>query len=93
MWTGQQAGLLFFEPRRRLFAMTFGAVPVAAGMIGITNLSAVVALCHVAAEKRGATKFDVTHRPELSREQGVISSINRSVLAENIRHFNHGQMS
>ena len=85
--------MLFFEPRGRLFAMTFGAVPVAAGMIGITELCTVVALCHMAAEKRGATKFDVTHRPELSRKQGVISPISRSVLAENVRHFNHGQMS
>ena len=62
-------------------------------MIGITNLRAVIALRHMAAEKRGATEFEVAHRPELMREQGVIGLISRSVLAENVRHFNHGQRS
>ena len=93
MGTGQQARLLFFQPGGRLFAMTLGTMPVAAGMIGVTNLGAVVTLRHMAAEKRGATKFKVAHRPELMREQGVMGSISRSVLAENVRHFDHGQRS
>src|SRR5580693_2140404 len=93
MGTGQQARLLFFQPGGRLFAMTLGTMPVAAGMVGITNLRAVVALCQVAAEKRGATKFDVAHRSQLMKEQRVMGLKSRSVLAENVRHFNHGQRS
>src|SRR5208282_741715 len=72
MGTGQQARLLFFQPGGRLFAMALGTMPVAAGMIGITELCAVVALCHMAAEKRGATKFDVAHHPEFMRELAAL---------------------
>jgi hypothetical protein len=56
---------LFFEPGGRLFAMTFRTMPVAAGMIGVADRCAVIALCHVAAEKRGAAKLDVAHHPKL----------------------------
>ena len=52
-----------------MLAMTFGTMPVAAGMIGVTDLRAVVALCHMAAEKRGATEFYVAHCPKLGWEQ------------------------
>ena len=85
--------MLLFQPRGGLLAVTLGTMPVAAGMVGITNLRAVVALGHMAAEKRGATKFDVTHHPDFMREQRVMGAISRSVLAENVRHFNHGQRS
>jgi len=93
MGTGQQARLLFFQPGGRLLAMTLGTMPVAAGMIGVANLRAVVALCHMAAEKRGAAKFDVAHGPQFLGEQRVMGAIGRGVLAENVRHFYHGQRS
>ena len=73
--------------------MAFGAMPIAARMIGIAEFCAVIALCYMAAEKRGATKFDVAHHPELMRKQRVIGFVSRSVLAKNIRHFDHGQRS
>ena len=93
MRTRQQARLLFLQPGGGLLAMAFGAMPVTAGMIGIAERCAVITLRHMAAEKRGATKFDVAHRPELMRKQRVIGVVDRSVSAENIRHFDHGQRS
>ncbi len=45
--------------------MTFGTVPVAAGVIGIDLPLAVVALLEMAAKVGGAARFDITQGLEL----------------------------
>ena len=66
----QQLGLSVGEPLRPSQALAFGAVPVAAGIVGDADLAAVGALLDMAAERRRAARLDGAHDPTLPVGQG-----------------------
>jgi len=72
--------------------LALGAVPIAAGIIGHTDLAAVLALLDVPAEHRGAARLDGGHDAALGlREPAALRRAERiAVAAENIRHFQDG---
>jgi hypothetical protein len=53
------------EPRRLRRAMTFGAAPVAAGVVGLDLVATLVTLGDVAPEDRRSTHGDGAQRPVL----------------------------
>ena len=91
MGTGQQTRLLFFPPEGRLFAMTFGTMPVAAGIVGDDGVRAVLAACDMASEGCRAAALDRAHDLHLvEADVPVIGAPpRRSVVAEDIRDFQH----
>ena len=87
------------EPRRLRRAMTFGAAPVPAGVVGLDLVATVVALGDVAPERRRPAHGDGAQRPMLrAREGGPIARQKGvTMLAHDIGHFQdrptHGSRS
>lgn len=55
------------KPHRCSPPLTFGAVAIAAGIIGNARVLAVLATLHMAAERRGATNLDCRHDASLGK--------------------------
>ena len=72
--------------------LAFGAVAVAAGVIGHAQGSAIVAAIDVTAEGRGAALLDGRHDLHLAEAQvtGVGMAKAWPEVAEHIRHFEQG---
>src|SRR5439155_5763293 len=87
------------EPRRLRRAMTFGAAPVAAGVVGLDLVATLVTLGDVAPERRRPAHGDGAQRPMLrTREDGPIARQKGvTMLAHDIGHFQdrptHGSRS
>jgi hypothetical protein len=62
---GQQFGLAIGQPAPGRRALAFGAVAIAAGVIGDVAMAAVLTGRHMATERRGATALDRTHHLHL----------------------------
>jgi len=80
------------EPASSLIAVALGAVPVAAGVVGVLAHAAVVAGAQVPAEGRGATGLDVAHGLQVRGQhaRAVVLAIGRSALAKDVRELQHG---
>jgi hypothetical protein len=92
--------LLRFEPAELLAALTLGAMPVPAGVVGDLAVIAAVALLDVTAEGRGATVEDGSHHarlPTAEKRHGIaaptedvgqleLRSISTAVLDRRARH-------
>ena len=85
----QQLGLTLGQPLACGSALTLGAVPVAAAIVGDDGVSALLVLAarHMAAERRCAAALDRTHDLHLAKAHmaGVGSPPRRPVVAEDIR--------
>ena len=66
---GQQVGFALGEPGACCRALAFGAVPVAAAVVGNTPVPAVLTGINVAAKRRCATGLDRRHDLELMKAQ------------------------
>ena len=73
----------FFFPQ----GLTFGAVPVSAGVIRYLQMSALVALVLMTAQGGGSASLDGAHDPQMIAGQLVGFSVNLTVLTENIRNL------
>jgi hypothetical protein len=93
---GKQLSHARFEPLCLGKALAFGAVAIAAAVIGITLLAAAVALVDMSAQICSPADFDGAHGTLLLTRHGraVDIPILRATLAEDIGHFqrrpNHG---
>ena len=89
---GQELGLAFGEPLLCRSALTFWAVPVAAGVIGDSREGSVLAAHDMPAERRRAATLDRRHNLELAEADmaGVSLPPRRSVGAEDIRDLESG---
>ena len=92
VWDRQQLGLPVGEPLRPSQALAFGAMPVAAAIVGDAHLAAVGAPLDMAAERRRAAGLDGAHDPTLpvGQGRGVFGAIGGPVAAEDIRHLQRG---
>ncbi len=70
-----------------------GTVAIAAGVIGVAQQCAVIPLRYMTAEVGGAAVLDVAQRALLTGKQRVSGLIRRTVLADDIRHLDHGRGS
>src|SRR6516164_1085506 len=87
----QQLGLALGQPFLRGRALTFGAMAVAAAVIGDERMRAVLAACDMAAERRRAAALDGRHHFELVETDvaGISASPRRPVVAEDIRDLQY----
>ncbi len=85
----QQLGLPRFEPGRPRQALTLRTVPVAAGVVGAADQSAIVALFDMPAERGRPASLDRCHHAPLDpAEMGIVLiKERRAVAAEDIRHL------
>src|SRR5207244_11205293 len=90
---GQETRLLLRQPALSLVSMTLGAVPVAAGVIGIDLPAAVVTLFQMAAKVGRTTCLDISQRPLLTGQQALLGAIGRTMAAADLRHLHHCQTS
>ena len=83
----QQLGLPLRQPILGRRALAFGAMPVAAGIVGDERVGAVLATRDMAAESRRAAALDGGHHLQLAEADmaGVGSAPGSTVRAENIR--------
>src|SRR6476660_6032975 len=85
----QELGFALGQPLACGSALTLGAVPVAAAVVGDDGVSALLVLAtrHMAAERRCAATLDRTHDLHLAKAHmtGVGSTPRRPEVAENIR--------
>ncbi len=88
----QQVGLALGEPGSRRRALAFGAVPVAAAVVGDAGVAAVPAALDVAAARRCAAGLDGRHDLKLVQAQvtGVRRPPGRSVTAEDVGDLDPG---
>ena len=88
----QKFGAAIGQPLGAGQALALGTVPIAAGIIGDTDLATVFALLDVPAEHGGAARLDGGHDAALGlREAAALRSAERvAVAAENIRHLQNG---
>src|SRR5438132_615465 len=91
----QLAGLALGEPGSCRRALTFWAVPVAAGVIGDSRVGAILAAHDMPAECRRAATLDRRHHLELAEADmaGVSLPPRRSVAAEDMRDLESGTES
>ena len=83
----QEIGLASLQPVACDGALALRAMPVAAGIVGDACMVAVLALFHMAAERRGAAALDGAHRLQLAEADmaGIGHTPCRPVIAEDIR--------
>ena len=88
----QKFGAAIGQPLGAREPLALGTVPIAAGIIGDTDLAAVLALLDMPAERRGAARLDGGHDAALGlREPAALRRAERiAVAAENIRHLQDG---
>ena len=88
----QKFGAAVGQPLGSREPLALGAVPIAAGIVGDTDLAAVLALLDMPAEHGGAARLDGDHDAALSLRETIplrrAESI--AVAAENIRHLQNG---
>lgn len=86
---GKQLGHARLEPLCFGKGLAFGAVAIAAAVIGITLLAAAVALVDMSAQEGGPADFDGAHGTVLLAKHGraVDLPILRAALTEDIGHF------
>src|SRR5450759_2372456 len=86
---GQQLGLALGQPLACSSALTLGAVPVAAAIVGDDGVSALLVLAarNMAAERHRAAALDRTHDLHLVEADvpGIGQTPRRPVVAEDIR--------
>ena len=78
-------GLALLQPLGPRQGLAFGAVAVAAGVIGYFQVAALIALILMAAQGSGSAFLDGAHAPPLVAGQPIGFSICRAVLTEDIR--------
>jgi hypothetical protein len=85
----EKFGVTFLNPLGARQRLAFGAMAVAAGVIGIALMATLVALLEMTAQCRCAAHLDRAHDAPLRRGQrrAMLFSIDFSVVAENIRYF------
>src|SRR3546814_7566860 len=83
----QQFGLTGGEPLDAGLALALRAVPVAAGVVGVTDAAALPAVLDMAAECRRAAQLDGAHPPPLDPAQVTVmrTAIGIAVPAEHVR--------
>lgn len=86
---GEDFRLARFEPLRLVQALAFGAVAIAARIVGDGLMATVVAFVDVSAQRRRAAHLDGVHDTALfPRHAGAIFlAIDVPVRTENVRHF------
>ena len=86
---GQKVLYSCFDPLLFLQGLTFGAVPVAARVVGCFHVAAIlrVALIPMAAKGRGSACLDCSHGSQLIEGQRMGFSVSRAVLTEDIRNL------
>ena len=89
---GQQVGLTIGKPLGARQTLALRAVPVAAAVVGDADLTAIVALFDVTAERRGAARLDGRHDAALvGQEPTTLRDAERlAVAAEDVRHLQYG---
>ena len=90
----QQLGLARLEPFGARQALALRAVPIAAGVVGATNQSAIGTVLDMPAQRRRPARLDRRHDAALGAAEmvGVGLPICRAVAAENIRHLQLGRI-
>jgi hypothetical protein len=86
----QQVGLPVSEPLHPLGVQTLGAVPVAAGVIGVASCRTVVAFFEVATEGRGTADLDGAQDTQLLYGERMSLSVGAAVLSKDVGHFKSG---
>jgi len=90
----QELGFALGQPLACGSALTFGAVPIAAAIVGDDGVSAALVLTarNMAAKRRRAAALDRTHNLQLAEAHmaGVGLTPRRSEVAEDIRDFESG---
>jgi hypothetical protein len=88
----QELSLARRHPLARCRALTLGAVPVAAAVVGNGRVSAVLAARDMAAESRRAAALDRAHHLQLSEAHmaGVGAAPCGTTVAEDVRDFQGG---
>jgi len=83
----KQVGLARSEPFCGSSALTLGAVPVAAAVVGNDRVGAVFAARHMATERRRAAALDRTHHLHLVEADvsGIGTTPSGAVVAEDVR--------
>jgi hypothetical protein len=86
---GQQLGLAICEPVPRRRALAFGAVPVAAGVVGDADVATLLAALDMPAEGCRAAGLDGAHHLELAEADvaGMGGAPGSPMSAEDIRHL------
>ncbi len=89
---GQQFGLALGEPFLGGGALTLGAMPVAAAIVGNHSMGAVLAARDMAAERHRAAALDGRHHLQLVEADvpGIGCAPRRPVVAEDIRNLQRG---
>ena len=83
---GQQFGLALSEPFLGGGALTVGAMPVAATVVGDDRVGAIFAARNVATERHRAAALNRTHDLQLLKtDMGAGTTPRRPVVAKNIR--------
>ena len=88
----QQLGLACFKPFGTRQALALRAVPITARGLGATNEPTIGTVLDVPAQRRRPTRLDCRHDAALGATEMVRvgSPVRRAVVAENIRHLQHG---
>jgi hypothetical protein len=89
---GQEIGFALRQPVRRGGSLAFGAVAVAAGVVGDLGVAAVLTSRDMATESRGAAALDRRHHLELAEAHvtGVGGTPRSPVVAEDVRDLQPG---
>src|SRR5215467_10145174 len=91
IWDRQQLGLAVGQPLARCRALTFGTVPITAGVVSDDGVAAVLVLAahDMAAERRRPATLDRRHHLELAEADmaGIGLTPCRSTVAEDIRNL------
>ena len=90
----QQLGLTRLKPLGACQALALRAMPVAAGVVGAANQTAVAALLDVPSERRRSAELDRCHDTSLDpAEMSTMAAAERfAVAAEDIRHSSVGRI-
>ena len=90
----QQFGLARFEPFGARQALALRAVPVAAGVVGAADQSAIAALFDMPAERRRPARLDRRHDTPLdpAEMRAMVAAERRAVAAEDVRHLQRGRI-
>jgi len=84
---GQEVFITGFYPPLFLQGLTFGTVPVPAGVIGYLYVASTVALVLMPAQGCCPAYLDGTHDPQMTKRQRVSSPVLRAVLMKDVRQF------
>jgi hypothetical protein len=76
-----------FDPALFSEELAFGTMPVSAGVVGYTEMSAVVALIHMTAQISAPAHLDGAHGTQLIEGQPVKLSVFRAISPEYVGYF------